>query len=157
MISSEEMRPGKGMKYVGAAHSYELYQEFEDEYSCSGMCQAGLFFMQKSINEGAPTRTCLMKVKHMVEETTLPFANSACIAGVTCLLLFFVHFGLSNRPSEEDLRREKYNVGGRGLDGVTAAGDQRRDVEMSGINAHSQAQLRRVGEDKLEVPDKAEF
>ena len=123
MMTEEELRPRQGLKYAAAARSYELYQEFEDEYTCSGMCQAGLFFMQRTIDEGAPTKTCLMKVKTMIEASASPFASSAMVAAVTCLLLFFMHFGLYNRPTDEELAREKYAVGGSGLDGVTAAGD----------------------------------
>ena len=76
-----------------------MQRELEDEFWCSGMCQAGLFYLNKPIQYGPPIRTCLSKLKHTVEKTTRPFAVSSMLAGIWCLILFVMHFGLYFRPS----------------------------------------------------------
>ena len=42
-------------------------------------------------------------MKHEVDQITKPYAKSAMISGILCLLLFLMHFGLYSRPSDEDL------------------------------------------------------
>ena len=63
------------------------------------MCEAGLFYLNKPIQYGPPIRTCLSKLKHTIEKTTRPFAVSSLLAGIWCLILFVMHFGLYFRPS----------------------------------------------------------
>lgn len=80
------------------------YQRLEDDYWCSGMCRQGLFYFSKELSYGPPIRTCLSKMKHEIDETTLPYAKSAMITGLWCLVLFLLHFGLYSRPTDEQLR-----------------------------------------------------
>lgn len=70
------------------------------------MCRAGLFFFSKEVMYGPPIRTCLSKIKHEVDEVTKPYAKSAMLSGIWCLLLWLMHFGLYSRPSDEDLENE---------------------------------------------------
>ena len=76
----------------------DLYQELEDDYECSGLCQPALFYFSRPIHEGPPIRTCASKFKHILKKQAEPFAVSAMIAAFLCLGLFFLHFGLYNRP-----------------------------------------------------------
>ena len=80
----------------------------EDQFWCSGMCRAGLFYFSKDIAYGPPVRTCLSKMKHEIDETTRPYAWSAMITGFCCLFLFFMHFGLYCRPESNTDRIERY-------------------------------------------------
>ena len=82
-----------------AFHSILMQREMEDEFWCSGMCQAGLFYISKPIQYGPPIRTCLSKLKHTIELTTKPFAVSSLLAAIWCLILFVMHFGLYFRPT----------------------------------------------------------
>ena len=66
------------------------------------MCRAGLFYFGKEIMYGPPIRTCMSKMKHEVDLMSKPYATSAMISGIWCLLLFFLHFGLYSRPTVEE-------------------------------------------------------
>ena len=89
-------------------HSINFYQELEDEFQCSGMCQAGLFYFSRDISEGPPVRTCFSKIKHVIERSAMPFARSTMVTGIVCLLLFFMHFGLYLRPKESDMNPPEF-------------------------------------------------
>lgn len=65
------------------------------------MCRAGLFFFSTDIKHGPPIRTCLSRMKDEVDRTTKPYAKSAMLSGIWCLLLFIMHFGLYFRPDGE--------------------------------------------------------
>lgn len=83
---------------------YTTYQRIEDDYWCSGMCRAGLFYFSKEIEYGPPIRTCLSKMKHEIDGVVKPYARTAMLSGLWCLLLFFMHFGLYSRPTDEELQ-----------------------------------------------------
>lgn len=79
--------------------TYYTYQRIEDEYWCSGMCRAGLFYFSKNIEYGPPIRTCMSKMKQEIDVTTKPYARSAMLTGIWCLFAFLMHFGLYSRPT----------------------------------------------------------
>lgn len=47
---------------------YEVYQIFEDDFNCSGMCRQGLFYFENPITYGPPDKTCLLHLKQSLSE-----------------------------------------------------------------------------------------
>ena len=69
----------------------------EDEFDCSGMCRASLFYFSKNITTSAmPKQSCLHEVKKYMMENGVPYAtvcvmlsiNCVCLAVVACGFLF---------------------------------------------------------------------
>jgi hypothetical protein len=51
----------------------------------------------------------MSKLKNEVDQITKPYARSAMLSGIWCLLLFILHFGLYSRPTEEEKQQQQSN------------------------------------------------
>ena len=78
-----------------------MYEELEDEYGCSGMCQRGLFYFGLDLHNGPPEQTCFLKFKNSLHATAEAFAINSILCGVVALFIFFTHFGLYCRPFQD--------------------------------------------------------
>lgn len=79
----------------------EMYQEIEDTYMCSGMCEKSLFYFGIDLHTGIPEKTCLMDFKDYVHDHASGFASVNILSGIIALILFLVHFSMYCRPIEE--------------------------------------------------------
>jgi len=41
----------------------DIYQSFEDDFDCSGICKPGLFYFGRNTADGPPKKTCLKHFK----------------------------------------------------------------------------------------------
>lgn len=41
----------------------EMYEDLEDDFMCSGMCQKSLFFFGLGLHNGIPADTCMIEFK----------------------------------------------------------------------------------------------
>ena len=77
---------------------FKAYQKYEDQYNCSGMCHAGLFYYSNPLTYGPPSETCLRKFMHHLDSNASPFANTCIVTGVLCILLSLMQFAMYHRP-----------------------------------------------------------
>lgn len=92
---------------------WDLYQIFEDDYNCSGICKPGLFYFSNPINFGPPEKTCFKEFIDEVNFRAHPFAVVSIVAGCITFLMTLLHFCLYCRPErekdEEQKDPEKFN------------------------------------------------
>lgn len=94
-------RDPSGMYLMYHMEDMEVYQIFEDDFNCSGWCRQGIFYYQNPMAYGPPKDTCFKHLKEELATTSKPFAVTAIITGVVCLILFISHFALYFRPLKE--------------------------------------------------------
>lgn len=80
----------------------EMYQELEDTYECSGMCDSSLFYFGIDIHNGIPQKTCIIDFRDYVHDHVSGFASVSILAGIISLILFLVHFSMYCRPLDEE-------------------------------------------------------
>jgi hypothetical protein len=66
------------------------FMYLEDMYNCSGMCKESLFFFQKSVNSGFPTKTCLHKVKKDLMENAVPYTVCCVLIAINTFFIFLL-------------------------------------------------------------------
>ena len=75
-----------------------MYQELEDDYMCSGMCNSSLFYFGLDIHNGVPPETCILFFKDYITDESSSFASFSIMGGFVALLMFLVHFAMYCRP-----------------------------------------------------------
>ena len=76
----------------------EIFQIFEDEFDCSGICDKGLFYFGRTLEDGPPPKTCVKHFHDAVVENGHPFAVFSVIAGTICMLNLFMCILMLCRP-----------------------------------------------------------
>jgi hypothetical protein len=94
-------RDPSGFSLITHMEDMEVFQIFEDDFNCSGWCRKGIFYFQNPISMGPPEDTCFKHFKEELSNTSKPFAVTAIITGVVCLILFLSHFALYFRPAKD--------------------------------------------------------
>jgi len=106
-----------------ASHLKEMdvYQVFEDEFDCSGMCKTGLFWFHRKLDKGPPSQTCFKHFKRAFSSSGYPFAVISILTGVVSLLLFLLHFCMYCRPLPDNINlTQNEREGYSNDDGVNA-------------------------------------
>jgi len=49
--------------FLSHINELDIYQSFEDDFDCSGMCKTGLFYFGRNTGNGPPKDTCLTHFK----------------------------------------------------------------------------------------------
>lgn len=63
----------------------------EDEFQCSGMCRASLFYFGRNITDsGMPMKSCLHDVKTYMMENGVPFAVCCILLTINSFLLAII-------------------------------------------------------------------
>lgn len=76
----------------------EMYQELEDQYDCSGMCETSLFSFGIDLHWGPPEKTCIVEFRDYVAGHVSGFATSSILGGIVALFLFIIHWTMFWRP-----------------------------------------------------------
>lgn len=91
--------PNKSLREIKEMY---MYQDLENEYQCSGMCESGLFFFSRELHEGPPSKTCFGYFKKVLHESAEGIAINSVFCGVVALFIFFAHFSLYCRPVPDE-------------------------------------------------------
>jgi hypothetical protein len=80
--------------------SLSLYPVVEDANECSGMCQPGLFYFGKSIEQSRPTETCYRHFKKILSEPASFLGGMAIFTSCLSIVLVLLQVILMGRPAD---------------------------------------------------------
>ena len=86
-----QMAPGRKSIDVEVIN---LMKQFEEDFSCSGMCEHATFWASKSIELGPPKQACIYRLKDSFDEDMVLLGWSIVATGIMTLLVFCCHCGL---------------------------------------------------------------
>ena len=89
-----------------------MYLEIEDQFSCSGVCRASLFYYGKNINESAvPNQTCFHHVKAYLMENGVPYATCCVLLSVNSLVLAILSLGFLRKEDHSSFENDSEHHG----------------------------------------------
>lgn len=72
----------------------EWIEFFEEEYSCSGICEPVLFYWSKSIEIGRPTKSCVGSIKDDLTGSFTGMAGATLAGGIFLFLTWIMQYCL---------------------------------------------------------------
>jgi len=71
-----------------------LLQTLEEDFSCSGICQPGLFWFFRNVSAGPPGQNCIDGIKNTFAENTTNIGIALVISFFFTFCAFVVQYGL---------------------------------------------------------------
>merc|ERR1712167_207760 len=85
----EAVPSGEHLDYAFKAIAY-----FEGKYTCSGICNPGLFYYSLDLSVGPPTQNCLQFMKTEIGDRMTYLGVASIVIGVLLLLVFLIQYCL---------------------------------------------------------------
>lgn len=67
---------------------------FEGKYTCSGICNPGLFYYSLDVEAGPPTKSCLQFMKTEIGDRMTYLGVASLVIGILLLLVFLLQYCL---------------------------------------------------------------
>jgi hypothetical protein len=78
-----------------------LLESVESEFSCNGICDAGLFYFFKNVRDGPPTKNCMDGIKDAFKDKPLAIGIILLVSFVLTLCAWFSLYGFCCRKSKD--------------------------------------------------------
>lgn len=76
---------------------------FEEKYTCSGICEPGLFYFSLDVAKGIPDQTCLSFAKEEIGSSLSYMGVTSVVCGIVCFFIWICQYALWRRYDDKDV------------------------------------------------------
>lgn len=75
----------------------------ESKYTCSGICEPGLFYFSLDVTEGIPDQTCLAYAKDEIGSSLSYMGITSMVCGIVCFFIWLCQYALWRRYDDKNV------------------------------------------------------